>query len=50
MRKKIVAACISAAAVIVFLQFIILPTFLDVVTDLILLALIWVAGKAGEDR
>lgn len=50
LRKRIVAACISAASVIVLLQFLILPTFLDFATDLILLALIWVAGKAGDEK
>ena len=48
LRNKIVAAALSSAAVIQTLQIFILPTWLDIVTNLIILGLIYVVGKMSE--
>jgi hypothetical protein len=45
LKRKITAAAISAAAVIIVLQATVLPGLFDFVTDLILIALIWIVGQ-----
>lgn len=47
LRRKTRAFALSAAVAIAGLQ-IILPAFLDLVCDLFLVALVWLAAKAGS--
>lgn len=47
LKVKIAAAALSAAAVIQVLQIMILPTWLDIVTNGLILGLIWIVGKVS---
>lgn len=48
-RKRILAAALSTASVIVFLQATVLPGIFDLVTDLMVIGLIYVVGKVSKD-
>jgi hypothetical protein len=48
MRDKTVSYAIGAAATIQALQILILPTWLDVVANVVILCLIWLAGHAAK--
>ncbi|BCH33234.1 hypothetical protein MesoLjLc_51640 [Mesorhizobium sp. L-8-10] len=50
LQKRIQAAALSTASVIVVLQATILPGIFDFITDLMLIGIIWIAGKSGNRK
>lgn len=48
--KRIVAAALSSASVIIMLQATILPGIFDFLTDLVLLAIIWLVGTIAKEK